>query len=200
MQIRGGGRGGRGPASAPSPGALCPPLSPRPRILKGPRGLRSRAWNPTSRKPSGPQRSAPPGDPPHQSHLTDAEGPVVRVPSASVLSPPAWQELPPTPPHPRQSLFVRGLPRAASLARGGHERTPRARPRRRFTLGIRASPLHEPWRWEPGSAFYGVGGGVGSSEARRCASGHTSELWWEVVAPWAALYPQPLSLPIKSPP
>lgn len=186
MQIRGGGRGGRGPGSAPSPGALCPPLSPRPRILKGPRGLGSRAWNPTSRKPSGPQRSAPPGDRQVSSYTrggSSRPGPERKRPLSAGLA-----EATPTPPHPWQSLFVRGLPRAAaSLARGGHGRTPRAQPRRRFTLGIHASPLHEPWRWEPGSAFYGVGGRVGSSEARRCASGHASEFWREVAAPWAAL-------------
>lgn len=164
--------GGGGPGSPPPPGALCPHPSPRHRLLKGPRGVRSRAGTPPPGRPLSPSPR------PHPETLrlvahTPAEGPVVRVPSTRFLSPPAWPELAP-PPLP--AAFVRAGPAAgrALLSPGpGTSAHCEPGPARRFTCGIRASPLHDPWRWEPGSVFY-LGGNEKLRGEKVCLRSHVS--------------------------
>lgn len=194
---------GAGPGSARSPGALPSPLAPGPRLLKGPLGLRSRAWNLTSGKPSEPQRSAP-GDPSVIFYTRGGSGrPGPRARASSLHRP--GRSCPPPHPTPAVFTFVPGPARlGSSYSSGAGTSAPREpRPRRRFALGIRASPLHEPWRWEPGSAFYGVGGGVGAQRRKgvplvtQLNSGGTWRPPGRHCTPSPTDDLQPLSLPLK---
>lgn len=162
-----GGGGARLTAAALRP--LPSPLTPAP-------ALKGAARCPTGTPPPG--RPLSPSPRPHPETLrlvahTPTEGPVVRVPSTRVLSPPAWPELAP-PPLP--AAFVRAGPAAgrALLSPGpGTSAHCEPGPARRFTCGIRASPLHDPWRWEPGSAFY-LGGNEKLRGEKVCLRSHVS--------------------------
>lgn len=169
MQIRGGGRRGRGAGLAATARRPLPsPLTPAPALKGAARRPDSVPGTPLPGRPPSPGARPHPATSSLVAH-TPAEGPTVRLPGPRVLSPPAWPELAPPP--------LRSLCWCGACRRGGPSPAPGLVLERTASPALRgalpaASRRPSPRPLEVGTWFLRSLREGRSSEARWFALGH----------------------------